>query len=325
MKTKRKNILSLCCILAITLLLSGCIENQQQEGVRIVATFYPLAFFAQEIGGDRVHITQLIPDNTELHAWQPTPSAILAANKADILLYNGAHLDHWFEEEILPNINQIGKIIIETTKNIELLEKPEKNHETDEEDIENYHDDEHDDHAPGLYDPHTWISPFIAKQQAEAIYNGLIQRDPGNYEYYTQRWNQLQQKLQTTDELYKEQLLTKQKDIIIVTHTAFGYLADRYGFHQQGVIGLSADEQPSASTIAALVNTMIEQEIYVIFIDPVYSDSYAQTLKNTLELKTKQSVQILRLYLIAGEIDGLDYFTQLERNLQNLKIGLESS
>jgi zinc transport system substrate-binding protein len=137
MKTKRKTILSLCCILAISLLLSGCIENQQQEGVRIVATFYPLAFFAQEIGGEHVHVTQLIPDNTELHAWQPTPSAILAANKADILLYNGAHLDHWFEEEILPNIQQIGKIIIETTKNIELLEKPEKNHETDEEGTEN--------------------------------------------------------------------------------------------------------------------------------------------------------------------------------------------
>jgi hypothetical protein len=123
----------------------------------------------------------------------------------------------------------------------------------------------------------------------------------------------------------KNNWLTKQKDVIIVTHAAFGYLADRYGFHQHGVIGLSADEQPSASTIAALVNTMIDQEIYVVYVDPVYSDSYAQTLKNTLESKTNQSVQILRLYLMSGEIDGLDYFTQLERNLQNLKIGLQAS
>jgi zinc transport system substrate-binding protein len=210
------------------------------------------------------------------------------------------------------------------------LEKPEKNHETDEEGTENnhdehHHDDEHDDHDHGLYDPHTWISPFIAKQQAETIYNALIQRDPANEEYYTQRWNQLQQKFLTTDDAYKEQLATKQKNVIIVTHAAFGYLADRYGFHQHGVIGLSADEQPSASTIAALVNTMIDQEIYVVYVDPVYSDSYAQTLKNTLESKINQSVQILRLYLMSGEIDGLDYFTQLERNLQNLKIGLQAS
>lgn len=306
-------------ILSGFLLLSGCIQNQnEQQGIQIVASFYPLAFFAEQIGGDYVTVTQLIPDNTELHSWQPSISDITAASNADILLYNGAYLDLWFEENILSSIDTKGKIIVETTKNVTLLES-----ETINEHEEETHESE--DHEHGLYDPHTWISPFIASQQAENIYDALIEKDPDHTEYYTQQWNLLQQRFTTADTSFQQGLSTKQKDTIFVAHAAFGYLAKRYGFHQHGVIGLSADEQPSASTIATLVSTMIEHETYVVFIDPVYSDSYAQTLKSTLKAKTGQDVQILTLYLMAGIVDSMDYFEQLEKNLENLKIGLQAS
>jgi len=186
--------------------------------------------------------------------------------------------------------------------------------------------EEHDDHHHHeLYDPHTWLSPLIAQQQAQAIYNALVEIDPDNEAYYTNNWNTLQQKFTDFDAAYSQQLSTKQKDEIIVTHSAFGYLADRYHFHQRGVIGISADEQPSASTIASLLNTMITKDIYVVYVDPVYSDSYAQTLKNTLESKTGQDIQILTLYLMSGEFNGLDYFQQMQQNLENLKIGLQAS
>jgi zinc transport system substrate-binding protein len=91
------------------------------------------------------------------------------------------------------------------------------------------------------------------------------------------------------------------------------------------VIGLSADEQPSASTIATLVSTMIEHETFAVYVDPIYSDSYAQTLKSTLESETGQNVQILTLYLMSGNIDNMDYFEQLEKNLEHLQIGLQAS
>lgn len=301
------------------LLFSGCMQNQTEpQGIQIVASFYPLAFFAEEIGGTYVTVTQVIPDNTELHTWQPSISDITAASNADILLYNGAYLDHWFEDDILTSIDTTGKIIVETTENVTLLESETENEHEGE-------NNEHEDHEHGLYDPHTWISPFIASQQAEKIYNALVEKDPNHTEYYTQQWNQLRQRFTTLDTSFQDGLSTKQKDTIFVTHAAFGYLAERYGFHQHGVIGLSADEQPSASTIATLISTMIENETYVVFVDPVYSDSYAETLKRTLEAKTGQNVQILTLYLMSGTIDTMDYFQQLEKNLENLKIGLQAS
>ncbi len=316
---KKITLITIGIVSSLLLVSSGCIQNQNSgQGIQIVASFYPLAYFAEEIGGDYVTITQLIPDNTELHAWQPSISDITAASNADILLYNGAHLDNWFEEDILSSIDTTGKIIVETTENVTLLESETGN----EHEGENH---EHEEHEHGLYDPHTWISPFIAKQQAENIYDALVEKDPDHTEYYTQRWNQLRQRFITLDTSFQDRLSTKQKDTIFVTHAAFGYLADRYGFHQRGVIGLSADEQPSASTIATLVSTMIEHETYVVYVDPVYSDSYAQTLKSTLESATGQNVQILTLYLMSGTLDNLDYFEQLEKNLENLKIGLQTS
>ena len=258
-------------------------------------------------------IKQLIPDNTEVHNWQPSFTDILALDEADVIIYNGASLDHWFEDDILPIIDSSNKIIIETTEGANLLE-------TEQEDEDHEHNHEHE----GIYDPHTWISPFIAEQQAQNIYEALIQKDPDNMDYYTERWQNLKTRFEELDNNYMSGLSTKRKDEIFVAHSAVGYLADRYGFEQHGVIGISADEQPSASTYANLVEMMIEHETYVVYVDPVYADESAQTLRNELERLSGQDVQILKLYFMLGEMDGLDYFGQQEKNLENLKTGLEA-
>jgi len=287
------------------------ILQEEMDGgkLKVVASFYPLAFFAQEIGGEEVTVRQLIPDNLEVHTWQPSFADILAVDEADVIIYNGASLDHWFEDDILSMVDSSDKIIVETTKGVKLLEtEPELA-------------DEHEE----LYDPHTWISPFIAKQQAQKIYEALIQKDPNHEEYYTERWQKLKMRFEELDNNYLTGLSTKNKEEIFVAHSAFGYPADRYGFKQYGVIGISADEQPSVSVYADLVEMMIEHETYVVYVDPVYTDESAQTLKNELERLSGQDVQILKLYFMLGTIDGLDYFGQQEKNLENLKIGLEAS
>jgi zinc transport system substrate-binding protein len=164
----------------------------------------------------------------------------------------------------------------------------------------------------------------MAEPQAQNIYEALTQKDPDNINYYSERWQNLKTRFEELDNNYLSGLSTRKKDEIFVAHSAFGYLADRYGFEQHGVIGISADEQPSATVYVNLVETMIEHEIYVVFVDPVYPDESAQTLRNELERLSGKTVQILKLYFMLGSIDGLDYFEQLETNLENLKMGLEA-
>ena len=173
-----------------------------------------------------------------------------------------------------------------------------------------------------VYDPHTWISPYIAMQQGEQIYETIVQADPENEAYYTKRWNNLKDKLTDLDERYMSELANTENEYIFVTHSAYGYLANRYGFEQEGVIGISADEQPSSSAMAALVNKMIETDTYFLYVDPVYSDAYVKTLKSNTESLSGKEVQVETLYIMTGTVDNKDYLEQMEANLESLKKGL---
>jgi zinc transport system substrate-binding protein len=275
--------------------------------LQVVATFYPLAFFSQEIGGEHVQVIQLVPINTEIHSWEPSASDITTTEEADIVIYNGAGLDHWMEDEVLPALSDAkARVLVDTTDGLQLLTGEAEGEEND------------------LHDPHTWISPYMAKLQAEKIFYALAQEDPVHESYYVDRWLSLKNKLEQIDVNYTAELSVKQKNTVFVSHGAFGYLAYRYGFEQQGVIGLSADEQPSAAAIASILDLMMEYETYVVYVDPIYSEEYAQTLRNELETQTGHAVTVLELYLMLGPVDGKDYFEQQLLNLENLKVGLEA-
>lgn len=283
--------------------------EQENTSLKITASFYPLTYFAEHIGGDLVDITTLIPYNSDVHSWQPSISDIADAEDSDIIIYLGAGLDHWMEEDILETINLEEKEIVEASQGMLI--------DTGEHDEEN--EDEHN-HEGG--DPHLWISPYHAKQIAEKIYQALKTADPENQEYYQSNWEQLESKLTNLDQRYQTELEPATGKTFFVTHSAYGYIAHRYGLEQHGVIGLTADEQPSTSKITEIVDLMIEEQSYVVYIDPIYSSDYAETLKDELTTRTDKTVEILNLYLANGPVDDLDYYEQLEANLENLKQGL---
>ncbi len=315
MNQKQKALITIIVVIIIAVSAATALLTTQPKtsNLKIVATIYPLAYMSQEIGGDHVEVTQLIPDNTEIHAWEPASSDIVLTNDADIIIYNGAGADHWMEDDIIPSLSTTKtRTIVETTTGLELLLGTEEEEE-----------EEHE-HDHGIYDPHTWVSPYMAKLQGEAIYNAIVQNDPDHESYYTQRWTTLKTELEQLDTQYSTQLATKAKTEIFVSHAAFGYLAYRYNFNQTGVIGLSADEQPSAATIANIVDSMIEHQTYVVYVDPVYSQDYANTLKTELQQQTGHDVSILELYLILGQTDNKNMIEQMQANLSNLKLGLEA-
>jgi zinc transport system substrate-binding protein len=310
----------LATIIIISIIISSVLAysiktSSQVSGdkLKIVTTFYPLTYMTQQIGGYHVEITQLMPNNVEIHNWEPSVSHIRATEDADIIFYNGAGADHWMEDEILPALSTSrSRTVVETADDLTLITNSEQEH----------NDGDDDDHGHGLYDPHTWISPYMAKQQVEVIYNTLVEVDSQHEDYYTQRWHSLKQQFEQLDASYKTSLANTSRHAIFVSHGAFGYLADRYGFIQHGVIGISADEQPSALTIIKLVEEMKKRQEYILYVDPVYSSSYIKTIQNEIQAQTGQSATVLKLYLMVGPMDGLDYLEQMQTNLVNLQTGL---
>jgi zinc transport system substrate-binding protein len=129
--------------------------------------------------------------------------------------------------------------------------------------------------------------------------------------------------LEALDAEYSSTLSNATLDEIIVSHEAYGYLADRYGFEQHGVIGISAEEQPSVAAMSDLVDLMEDRGVYSVFVDPVYSDDYARTIQEELEDRTGMEVAVLTLYFCLGPVDDLDYLQQMGANLDALATALE--
>ena len=283
-------------------------QQERRDKLIVVASFYPLAYMVSQIGGDMVEVRSLIQPGIEVHSWQPSAGDLVDASDADILVANGAGLDNWIQDDIIPVIDMKGKIFLDTTQNLTLWMNVEQS--------------EVQEH--GVYDPHTWVSPYEAWQQADTIYKAVIEKDPAHVEYYHNNWNTFSAKLRDLDIAYRNQLQNKKRDTVFVTHDAFGYLARRYGFEQQGIVGLSADQQPSTQTIIDIVELMKRTETYTFYLEPGYSDAYVQTIKMELQSGSEKDVEILRLFHMNGPLEGLDYLQQLERNLVNLKKGLGS-
>ncbi|MHC1680128.1 MAG: metal ABC transporter substrate-binding protein [Methanomassiliicoccales archaeon] len=276
-------------------------QDGDDDKTKVVATFYPLAYMAQSIGGERVSVTSMVPYNTELHSWQPAPQDIIRADDANVILYNGGPADRWLVDDVLPAVNDAGKVIVNTTVGVPYIAGG--------------------DEDEGGTDPHTWLSPKRAMVQARNVYIALCEADPEGEEYFTERFTALNDTLATLDEQYLS-LDNSTVSGVIVSHSALGYVAYDYNFTQYGVIGLSADEEPSAAAIASLVEIMENENIYTVYVDPVYNQNYANILKQELESRTDHEVAVLEMFLTLGPYEELDYLEQLSQNLANLSVGL---
>ena len=297
----------------VALVIGGSLTGSDLSGdgdrLRVVASFYPLGYLAEGIGGEVVQVDVLIPPNQEVHSWQPTTRDIIAANMADVIVYNGAGLDTWFEHDVLPSLDTEGKVVVETTASLDLLDADGDDHGDEGE-------GDGPDHSRS--DPHTWLSPHMATLQGDAVHAALVEADPANKALYDANWAVLRQRMESLDHEYAERLANTTSRTVFVTHSAYGYITHRYGLEQHGVIGISADEQPSATSLAELVDLMEQEGAFAIFVDPVYSDEYATTLRTELEHRTGEEVDVLRLYVMLGQMDGLDLIEQMDANLDNL-------
>lgn len=328
---------SLTSMLLAVVILSGCGSKSGGgivEGkVNVITTFYPIYEFTKEIGGDEVNVVNLLPTGVEPHDWTPRSQDIVNTSKAQLFLYNGAGLEGWVPG-FLKGLDQDTQVKpVEVSEGIKLIdaagddghghgeaaheEEHDHNHEegAEEEAAENNTDTHHTD-------PHTWVSPKSALMMAENIKNSLVEVDPGHKDLYEQRYEGLKAKLVKLDNDFTNQLTELPKKDIVVSHQAFGYLCRDYGLTQHAIMGLSPDAEPRAQDIVNLTKTVKEKEVKYIFFEELVSDKLAKTLAN------EAGVETLVLNPVEGltkeQVDGgEDYFTLMEKNLQNLTKALQ--
>lgn len=287
-------IIGLLIIAAVIIVLSKNKQNQQTpleaKKIKVSASIYPLYFFSSQIGGDKTSIFNVTPAGAEPHDYEPSTRDIAQIESGNMLVLNG-RLEAW-GDKITNNLKGTNvKVVVA---------------------------------GQGLFtqtDPHVWLDPQLAKKEVREITLGFISIDPGNSKFYEDNENKLDMKLDLLDSAFEEGLRSCQSRDFITSHSAFSYLAKRYGLNQISISGLSPDQEPSARELTYIVKFAKEHNVKYIFFESLVSPKLSETIANEIGAKT------LVLDPIEGISDddikqGKNYFTIMENNLKNLKLAL---
>ncbi|KTD86997.1 metal ABC transporter solute-binding protein, Zn/Mn family [Paenibacillus etheri] len=325
----RISLLILALVLVFTLTACGPKSSGSiVEGkVNVVTTFYPIYEFTREIGGDDINAINLLPVGVEPHDWTPRSQDIVNTSKAQLFLYNGAGLEGWVPN-FLKGLDSSSKVeAVEVSKGIDLIMTDEDDgHDHGGSSEEDHHEDDadHNSHSgDSLHtDPHTWVSPKSAIIMARNIKDSLLSVDPEHKDGYEERYNKLAERLQALDSKFEQELTKLPNHEIVVSHQAFSYLARDYGLDQHAIMGLSPDAEPRGQDLVNLAKLVKDEGIKYIFFEELVSDKLAKTLA------AEAGVSTMVLNPVEGltaeqEKNGDNYFTLMEKNLQNLIMALQ--
>lgn len=285
--------------------------SSDETTLTVAATFYPLAYLAEQVGGAQITVVNATPTGVEPHDYEPSPRELAKVGKADILLINGAGLDPWAEKASVDWQKQ-GQRVLVMSQVLEALSTVDE------------HDDEHEDdhgHEQSAYDPHFWLDPIRAQQMVEIIRDVLTQADPANANWYQQNAAEAMGRLSKLDEDYKTSLANCKQREIVVAHDAYNYLANRYDLELHAIAGLSPDAEPSARRLADLADLVKAHGISTIFFETLVSSKLADTVARETGAKTAVLNPIEGL-TAEQTFKGQNYDILMRENLAQLRLAL---
>ena len=254
---------------------------------QVVAGFYPLAFAAAEIGGDRVEVTNLTPPGAEPHDVELSVRDVERVRDADLVLYLGQGFQPSLEDAV-----EDDGTALDLLEGLELREGEE--------------DDE------DALDPHVWLDPVRFAQVVERIGAELGGEAPAR---------QLASQLRALDGEYSAALADCERRELVTAHDAFGYLGERYGLEVIPITGISPESEPSPQDLARVSELVSERGVTTVFVEPLLSPEIGETVAR--EAGAETAVLNPLEGLTEEELDrGENYFTVMRANLEALKDGL---
>lgn len=278
--------------------------------IDVVAAFYPLQFVAGRVGGDAVKVTNLAKPGAEPHDLELNPGQVAQVSDAKLIVYLKG-----FQPAVDEAVAQNGG-----DRAFDVAE------------VQPLHDaaaggDSHEGEASpapeegGGKDPHVWLDPTRLATIADRLAERLGKADPGHAADYTARAKALRTDLETLDKEYVQGLTTCQRRELVTSHTAFGYLAERYQLEQVGITGLAPETEPTAQRLAEVAKEAKEHGATTIFFETLVSPKVAETIAKEVGARTE----------VLDPIEGLqpgstgDYLSVMRSNLAALKTALSCS
>ena len=274
--------------LSLVAALAGCGGNSSAQGRRsVIASFYPLAFAAQQIGGKGIDVRNLTPPGVEPHDLELSGSDLRTIADADLVLYLG--------EGFQPSLE--AAIDSTSAHAVDLLDAVTTRAGSDDE--------------PGV-DPHVWLDPIRYAAIATRIGKELG-RNPEAERFAT--------RLRALDREFRRGLSQCERNEIVTSHAAFGYLAERYGLKQVAITGIAPEAEPTPRDLEKVVRAVRAVGATTVFFETLVSPRLAETVAREVEAKTAV------LDPLEGLTDeeaaaGEDYFSVMRENLAALRKAL---
>jgi zinc/manganese transport system substrate-binding protein len=257
-------------------------------GLNVLATLPWIGSAAKEIGKDKINVTVLAKPSQDAHFLEAKPSMILAARKADIIMYDGLDLEIGYLPLIIESSKnpklmpgQLGNF--DCSQFITVLEKPTT--------VDRSMGDVHP-----LGNPHYHFSPSRVLRVAEGIARLLADADKSNAGFYEANYKAFAERVKEKEKQWHTVPLQGKK--YIAYHKYFEYLAAEFGFQFIGYIEPKPGIPPSGAHIEGLIETMKKEKPAAILITPAYGMQEAESLS------AKTGVKVIVLPHDVGSMDG---------------------
>lgn len=330
----RKAVGPLAAALLTVPALAACgAEAGDDADLTVVASFYPVAFASERVAGDLAAVEVLSRPGTDSHDLELTPQQIAAVQDADLVVYQSdfqAAVD-----DAVAAADRDPATVVDSAEGVELIEggshdhgdehSPDDDH-GDEHSHEDDHDhdhgdehahedegDDHSDHDHGPGDPHLWLDPANMVELTRSVESALATADPDNAETYAANAGALVEELETLDTEFAEGVATCERREIVVSHEAFGYLAQTYDLEQIAVNGLDPSNEPSAAQLAQISDLVQDQGITTVFTERLASSAVADTVAREAGVETAVLDPIEGL---SDETADEDYISLMRQNLE---------
>jgi len=278
---------------------TACSPGTQDDAVDVLASFYPLQYVAEQVGGEHVNVTNLTPAAADPHSVELSPARVREMGQADLVVYlSGMQpaTDEAVEasppERLLDTADAAGLAAGPNGAGAEAS----------------------DSDAP---DPHFWQDPARLSDVARDVAAELSDADPDHAADYAANAEALVAELRALDGDYRAALARCAGATLVVSHEAFGYLAERYDLVQVGISGIDPEAEPSPARLRAVRSVVQADDVQTVFFEVITSPEVAQALAEDLGIKSA------KLDPIEGQSDpDADYMDVMRDNLTALENGL---
>jgi zinc transport system substrate-binding protein len=272
----------------------------------VYTTFYPTQYFAARIGGDLIDVVCPVPADQDVIFWMPDAKAIVAYQKADLIIINGAEFCKWVQRVSLP-----ASRVVNTAKPFEddfviFAHAPVHSH------------GEGGKHAHEGLDGHTWVDPVNARLQAAEIRKALVKRFPEHKAEFEKGFALLAQDLEALDTQLKGYQAIYKNHPLLTSHPAYNYIAKRYGWNIVS-LDLFPEEMPSDEAFQGIKEILKRHPAKHLIWETYPTKAIADRIRSELGLI---SIEFSPCELLSEDAQnsGTDYMSVMRRNLKNISV-----